>query len=173
MKSQRPRTVMYRRKREQRTNYTKRLQILLAGKPRLVVRMTNTQVIAQVVQFTTQGDRVLAAVSSHHLRDLGWTFSCKNIPAAYLMGLLIGKAAVKNKVHEAVLDTGLVTPLHKGRFYAFLKGALDGGLRVPHSDGKDIFPTVERIEGKHIQGTASSAQKITAEFAVIKKKIMT
>ncbi len=174
MKPQRPKTVQYRRKRELRTNYTKRLQTLLSGKPRLVVRMTNTQVLAQVIEFTTSGDRVLAAVTGKGLRDLGWKYSCKNTPASYLTGLLIGKAALKKKIHDVILDTGVATPLHKGRLYAFLRGALDSGLVIPHDAEKEIFPTQDRIEGKHIhlKSDASASQKISAEFAAIKKKIM-
>ncbi len=174
MKSQRPKTVQYRRVRELRTNYSKRLQILLAGKPRLVVRMTNTQVLAQVVEFTTSGDLVLAAATGKGLRDLGWKYSCKNTPASYLTGLLIGKAAVKKGLHDVILDTGVVTPLHKSRLYAFLRGALDAGLAVPHDSEKEIFPSQDRIEGKHIhlKSDASAAQKIGSEFAAVKKKIM-
>lgn len=189
MKPTRPKTVQYRRKRSLRTNYTKRLNLLLSGKPRLVVRLTNTQVIAQLVKFAPQGDQVVVAVADKHLRQLGWNYSCKNLPASYLTGFLIGKKAMKKNIKEGILDTGNLTPLHKGRFYAFLKGVLDAGFQVPYDKEKGIFPSEERISGKHIALYASLPkgkagfqhaqylksdilpEKITEQFQAVKKKI--
>ena len=189
MKPARPKTVPYRRRRTLRTNYSKRLNLLLSGKPRLIVRLTNTQIIAQVATFSPQGDVIAAAVAGKDLHQLGWNYSCKNMPAAYLTGLLIGKGAMKKGVKECILDTGNVTPLHKSRLYAFLKGVIDAGLDIPHNDEKDIFPSDERISGKHIVAFAQLPQgksglqhaqylkskalpeKITEQFLLIKKKI--
>ena len=95
MTSRKPETVSYRRKREQKTDYTKRMQLLVSRKPRVVVRITNKHIIAQLVEFTTSGDKVLVGVNSSDLKEQGWLYSCKNIPAAYLTGLLLGKAAQK------------------------------------------------------------------------------
>ena len=49
MANRKPKTVLYRRKREKKTNYAKRLTLLLSRKARLVVRFTNQRVIAQLV----------------------------------------------------------------------------------------------------------------------------
>lgn len=149
MANRKPKTVLYRRKREKKTNYAKRLTLLLSRKARLVVRFTNQRVIAQLVSFTTKGDEILVATDSFTLKKLGWNYSCKNAPAAYLTGLALAKKAAEKGVKEAILDTGFKTPLHGGRAYAFLKGCLDGGLEVPHRAEK-IFPAEERISGKHI-----------------------
>lgn len=190
MKPQRPKTVQYRRKRTLKTNYTKRLRLLMVGKPRLVVRLTNTQVLAQLVEFTPRGDKILVAVSSKDLRQAGWNYSCKNMPGSYLAGALIGKRALQKGNTEAILDTGNVAPLHRSRFYAFLKGVLDSGFTVPHGDSKKIFPSDERISGKHIAEYAHSLngnsgtqhaqylkskvlpENITSQFLAVKKKIL-
>jgi large subunit ribosomal protein L18 len=41
--------VPWRRRREGKTNYYKRLKLIRSGKPRLVVRRTNKYIIAQIV----------------------------------------------------------------------------------------------------------------------------
>ena len=151
MASRKPRTVVYRRKREQKTSYPKRLKLLLSGKKRIVVRLTNSRVIAQLVEFTPNGDKILVGVDSFALRKYGWKYSCKNIPAAYLTGFLLGRKAKDKKFKdESVLDTGFNSPQHKGRIYAFLKGALDAGISVPHGE-KDLFPEDKKIQGQHVQ----------------------
>lgn len=149
MKRLKPRTVPYRRKREQRTNYKKRLHLLLSRKPRIVVRLTNTRVIAQLVTFTPLGDHVQVGLDSTALRKEGWTFACDNYPAAYLTGIHFGKKVLAAGVQEAILDTGLQTPLRKGKIYAFLKGVLDAGVIVPVGN-KEIFPSEDMLQGKHI-----------------------
>lgn len=164
--SRKPKTVLYRRKREKRTNYHKRLKQLLSRKPRVVVRLTNSKIIAQIVEYAPQGDRILAALDSSLLKKRGWKFSCKNIPAAYLTGYLLGKEA-SGKCQEAVLDTGFNRGQKKGRIYAFLKGLLDAGMNIPHG-GEDIFPDEERIRGKHLKTDAG--QELEAQFDKIKQE---
>jgi large subunit ribosomal protein L18 len=163
MTSKKPRTVLYRRRREQKTNYKQRLKLLASRKLRLVVRFTNQRVISQLIKFEEKGDKIVAGADSTALKKLGWDHSGKNFPAAYLTGLLIAKTAVKKGFTEAILDAGLKSPLKKSKTYAFLKGALDGGLNVPHGD--DMFPTEERIMGKHID------DKIVSAFKTVKQKI--
>ncbi len=177
MRPTRPKTVQYRRKRTLKTNYSKRLNLLLSGKPRLIFRPTNTQIITQLAVFTSQGDKIITAAAGKHLQKLGWNYSCKNLPASYLLGLLIGKKAVQKEYKEGILDTGNVTPLHKGRLYAFLKGVLDAGFQVPYSKEKEIFPSEDRISGKHIAAYAKYLKsnappaQITENFMQVKQKI--
>ncbi len=163
MTSKKPRTVLYRRRREQKTNYKQRLKLLASRKLRLVVRFTNQRVISQLVKFEEKGDKIVAEADSTALKKLGWDYSGKNFPAAYLTGLLIGKNAVKKGFTEAILDAGLKSPLKKSKTYAFLKGVLDGRLNVPHGD--DMFPAEDRITGKHIN------DKIVSAFKTVKQKI--
>jgi large subunit ribosomal protein L18 len=154
MSSRKPKTVLFRRKREKKTNYAKRLSLLLSRKNRLVVRFTNQRIIAQLVSFTTTGDKVLLGLDSFALKKEGWKHSCKNIPAAYLMGLYFGKVALKNNLEEAIIDTGFKTPQQKGKLYAFLKGAIDSGMKIPHGD-ESIFPDDARLSGEHIKNHAT------------------
>lgn len=158
MVSRKPKTIFYRRRREGKTNYQKRLKLLLSSKKRLVVRFTNRKIIAQVVSFAQKGDKVVVAADSSTLKKLGWLYSCKNMPSAYLLGLLIGKKALDNKCTETILDTGLRSPLHKGKVYAFLKGVLDSGMNIPCGE-EIIFPDKKRLEGSHVQDYALSIKK--------------
>ncbi|AGK60145.1 LSU ribosomal protein L18P [Archaeoglobus sulfaticallidus PM70-1] len=141
--------VPLRRRREGKTNYRKRLKLLLSRKPRLVVRITNKMVIAQIIEYSPEGDRVIAHADSYELQKLGWKGDANNTPAAYLTGLLIGKKAQKAGVSEAVLDIGLKTPTRGSRVFAVLRGAVESGLEVPHSE--EVFPDDSRIRGEHIK----------------------
>jgi large subunit ribosomal protein L18 len=158
------RFIPYKRKRTGKTNYRKRLALLKGRKSRLVVRVTNKNVISQLVDFDKKGDRVLAQVNSRELLKHGWKFSRKNLPAAYLTGFLLGKKA-SAKVKEAVLDSGLHTSVKGSRVYACLKGVLDAGINVPHDP--EILPTPERLSGKHIK----DGVKIVELFNKIKSKL--
>lgn len=173
MASKKPDTIHYRRKRSGKTDYRKRLKLLLSGKSRLVVRTTNQKIIAQIIQFTEKGDRVLAAVDSFGLKKLGWAYSCRNIPAAYLTGLLIGNQAKQKNLSDVVLDTGLLAPLKKGRLFAFLKGVVDGGLQLPVGSS-DIFPSDNRLKGQHIAEYLKSSnhpEKMPSVFEDVQRKI--
>jgi large subunit ribosomal protein L18 len=153
-----PRTVSYRRKSEEKTDYKKRLSLLVSGKLRLVVRFSNSKIIAQLVEFQEKGDKVLVGVDSSSLKKEGWNYSMKNFPAAYLTGLKLGTKAVEKGCKEALLDTGFRAPIKKGKIYSFLKGVLDSGLKVPHGEEEEIFPSAERISGKIIGDYAEKAK---------------
>ncbi len=136
----------YRRRLQGKTNYKKRLKLLKSRKLRLVIRRTNKYIIMQIAQFTDKGDKILYYVNSRELAKYGWNLSFKNTPAAYLTGLLLGKK-INKKVKEAILDIGVQ---EKGeRLFAALKGVVDSGLNIPHSNER--FPDGERISGKHIE----------------------
>ncbi len=109
--------VPLRRRREGKTNYRKRLKLLLSRKPRLVVRITNRRVIAQIVEYAPEGDRVVVGVDSAMLREYGWKGDLNNTPAAYLTGILIAKKALQKGIGEAVLDIGLHTPTRGSRVF--------------------------------------------------------
>ncbi|MBU1974235.1 MAG: 50S ribosomal protein L18, partial [Nanoarchaeota archaeon] len=90
-------------------------------------------------------------------------YSCKNIPAAYLTGLLFAEKITEKKITELVFDTGLKSPLKKGKIYAFLQGVVESGVNIPYSEG--IFPTEERLSGKHI------SEEMSKKFNEMKGKI--
>ncbi len=140
--------VHFRRRREGRTDYQKRLALLKSGRNRLVVRKTNRFLIAQVVRFGEKGDVVLASANSKDLTAIGFAGNA-NTPSAYLTGVLLGKSALQKGVKDVVLDIGLHAPTHGSVVFACLKGALDAGLSAPHSD--DAFPNEERLLGGHVK----------------------
>ncbi|MFH2019806.1 MAG: 50S ribosomal protein L18 [archaeon] len=143
-------TMPFRRKREGKTNYKKRLALLKSRKLRLVVRRSNKHIIAQLIKYSDEGDIILHTVHSKSLAKFGWEMNTGNIPSAYLVGLVLGKIA---KGSEAILDLGLQTPVPGSRLYAVSKGAIDGGLIVTYSEKS--LPSKERITGKHIADYAS------------------
>ncbi|MEB3816878.1 MAG: 50S ribosomal protein L18 [Desulfurococcales archaeon] len=146
--------VPWRRRREGKTNYYKRIKLIKSGKPRLVVRRTNKYIIVQVAEAKIEGDRMIAVAHSRELvKKYGWLGGTANTSAAYLTGLLAALRARRAGVSEAVLDIGLATPTPGSRVFAALKGALDAGLRVPHSP--EILPGDDRIRGVHIAEWAS------------------
>ncbi|MBW2979100.1 50S ribosomal protein L18 [Candidatus Woesearchaeota archaeon] len=162
-------TVQFRRKREDKTNYRKRIELLKSGKPRLVVRPFLKNIIAQIIEFDKVGDRTLVSATGYELEKFGWHFSKGNIPAAYLTGLLVGKKGLKKGIKEAVLDIDGKTPLKGTRVFACLKGAVDAGLVVPHSE--DVFPSEERLRGEHIKGYFELGKwNSESQFAEMKKK---
>jgi len=81
------------------------------------------------------------------LTKFGWMGSRKNIPAAYLTGLLAGLKA-KDKVKEAILYTGLRRFVPNSRIAAVVKGLLDAGISIPMDH--ETLPSEDRLKGKHI-----------------------
>lgn len=135
------------------TDYRKRLTLLKSGSTRLVIRKTSNNIIAQLVSYKPEGDVVIATADVPQIRKLGWTGGV-NTPAAYLVGCLLGKLAEAKKVNKAVLDTGRHPKAT--RLFAVVKGAVDAGLKVPHSE--EALPSEERIRGDHIAAYMPSAK---------------
>jgi len=157
--------VKMRRRREGKTNYRKRLAYLKSGKPRAVVRKTLKYIIVQIVEYHEDGDKILVGVNSSHLRKYGWRGSFKNTPAAYLTGYLAGKLALKKGINEAVLDIGLQSPVKGSRVFAALKGLVDAGLDIPHSE--EVYPSEDRIKGEHISDdVAKMFEEVKAKMEV-------
>jgi large subunit ribosomal protein L18 len=162
--------MLFRRRREGKTNYRKRLLLLRSRKPRLVVRKSMKYIRAQVVQYKPDGDQTVASAISRELKTLGWNFPCDTIPAAYLTGLLIGKKAKAKKIEEFVMDTGLYPSSKGSRIYAVLRGAIDAGVVIPHDP--DMLPDDDRISGKHIASHSERSKNLPTEFQNVKDKIM-
>lgn len=155
------RTVPFRRKRESKTDYRRRFAMLKSGEPMLVVRKHANTVICQVVEYSPDGDRIVAAASSRDLKKLGWKGHPGNTPSAYLTGLLLGQKA-KKKVKSAVFYLGLQSSMPGSKVYAALKGAIDAGIEVPH--GEKALPSDERISGKHIVDYAAKLKSDKAAY---------
>ncbi|KHO55772.1 MAG: large subunit ribosomal protein L18 [archaeon GW2011_AR21] len=150
----------FKRRKNGKTDFKRRLELLKSKKPRLVVRGSNKRYSAQVVKYNPKGDETIASAVSTELKEYGWSSGFANIPAAYLTGFLCGKKALVKGVKEAILDIGLVENIKGNRCFAALKGAIDAGLKMP-ADEK-AFPSAERVKGMHI---AEFAKKIGEENA--------
>ena len=156
--------VPYRRRREGKTDYRKRLRLVKSGLPRLVVRNTLNKTIVQVTEFHPDGDRILAQATSPELSKLGWSASLASLPAAYLTGLLAAKRATASGVETALLDGGLGKPSRGGKVFGALQGAVDGGLEIPH--GEDVMASEDRLRGEHL------GDEVPAMFDKVKEKIL-
>ncbi|GMJ00612.1 ribosomal protein L5 B, OLIGOCELLULA 7 [Hibiscus trionum] len=156
-------------------------------KYRLVARFTNKDITAQIIHASISGDIVLAAAYSHELPRYGLEVGLTNYAAAYCVGLLLARRTLKQlemdaeyegnveatgedfsvepgesrRPFRALLDVGLVKTTTGNRVFGLLKGALDGGIDIPHSekrfagfnkDSKQLDPEVHRkyIYGGHV-----------------------
>jgi large subunit ribosomal protein L18 len=144
--------VPFRRRKEGKTDYYRRSRLVVADRPRMVVRKTNHQIIIQLISAELEGDRTLIAVSSRELKGYGFTGSTSSIPAAYLTGTLFAVKSLNANYQRAVLDIGLHRATKGARVFAALKGAVAAGLDVPHST--DILPDDDRAKGVHISSYA-------------------
>jgi large subunit ribosomal protein L5e len=150
-----------------------------------VVRFTNRDVIAQMVRAKIEGDHVYSAAYGHELTKYGIPVGHSNYASAYAVGLLLARRTLKKfgladkyqgqtqvsgedynvepiadgpRPLRAVLDTGLKRTSTGSRVFATLKGAVDGGIDIPHSvtryvgydtEGKKLKADVLR---KHLFG---------------------
>eukprot|EP00761_Pharyngomonas_kirbyi_P011210 gb/GECH01011235.1/.p1 GENE.gb/GECH01011235.1/~~gb/GECH01011235.1/.p1 ORF type:complete len:299 (+),score=59.78 gb/GECH01011235.1/:1-897(+) len=167
--------VKYRRRREGKTDYAARRSLIIQDKTkfqspkyRLVVRVTNRDIICQIVYSKVKGDFVMCAAYSHELPRYGVKLGLTNYAAAYCTGLLLARRLLTqlglNKLYEgktevdgeyfevepegdkrpfkALLDVGLARTTTGARVFGAMKGAVDGGLNVPHSESR--FPGYDR-----------------------------
>lgn len=140
--------VPFRRRREGRTDYRRRLKLLKGRTTRLVVRPSNRGILVQFVDYDPKGDVIRATATSRDLVPHGWDRSLAATPAAYLTGLLAGQRAKQAGVTKAVFDLGHHEPTPGGKLFAALKGVLDAGVQVPHDE--DVLPDEGRIKGEHL-----------------------
>ncbi|MBI2110279.1 50S ribosomal protein L18 [Candidatus Woesearchaeota archaeon] len=191
MKKNKRFTVHVKRKRTKKTNYAKRLGYVKSQKTRLVIRPHTNNITIQFVKYEPKSDKILVTTHSQELRKINWHYHLGNIPSSYLTGLLCGVKAKQKNVHEAILDTGLHKSSKGSRIYAALKGVIDAGIHVPHSE--EILPDKEAIEGKKIENYAKilsqsqdsykrqfssylkksvKAEEISQRFSEVKSKIL-
>jgi len=182
--------VKYRRRREGKTDYYARKRLILQDKNkynspkyRLVVRLTNKDIITQIVYAKITGDFVLASAYSHELPRFGMPVGLSNYASAYATGLLLARRTLhklglndkyqgQTKVDGAdynvepltdgprpffaLLDVGLARTTTGNKVFATLKGVTDGGVEVPHSETRFV-------------GYDKEAKKLNAE--VLRKHI--
>ncbi len=163
------RKMQFKRRQKGETDYKKRLALLKSGRPRLVVRKSLNYIRAQIIEYGEKGDRVIVTSTSQDLKKFGWKFTCDSTPAAYLTGLMLGKRAKEKKISKVILDIGLYPSTKGSRLYAVVKGAVDGGLNVPHD--QEMLPADKRIRGEHIASKNDKFRNMPQQFDNIKEKI--
>ena len=161
--------VPFRRRREGKTDYRKRLKLLLSGKPRVVVRESNRYIRIQLVLGDSPSDRTVISTISSELEGYGYEGGKCNTSAAYLTGLLFGKKSKEAGFDEGILDIGLRTPTHGSKVYAALKGVIDSGMDIPYDSS--VLPSDERLNGQHIAEFLQNPA-IIDNFNVVKEKIL-
>lgn len=157
-------------------------------KYRMIVRFTNKDIIAQVAYARIEGDVVICAAYAHELPKYGVKVGLTNYAAAYCTGLLLARRLLNkfnlDKIYEGneeingdeylveaqdgqpapfrcYLDVGLARTTTGARVFGAMKGAVDGGLEIPHStkrfpgydnESKEFNAEVHRdhIFGKHV-----------------------
>jgi large subunit ribosomal protein L18 len=161
--------VAFKRRNEGKTDYGARIKLIDLDKARMVVRITNNHIIAQIIKVAPEGDETIISAHSNELKKMGWLGSTKNSSAAYLTGFLCGKKALAEDVNEAVLDIGLKSPTKGTKVFAVLKGAVDSGLQMPH--GESVLPDDKRIKGENVAQYAESLseEEIKQKFSVYLK----
>lgn len=137
--------IKFRRRRESKTNYRKRLALVKSNMCRIVVRKSNKRIMGQIVKYEERGDKVLAYAGSEELKKFNWQ-SRANRSTAYLTGLLLAKKA-KSLSQECILDIGLSQPVKNSIPFVFAKGCVDGGLKINGSF--DIDAKVYDLSGSN------------------------
>jgi len=144
-----------------------------AKKYRLIVRFTNAKVICQIAYATIQGDVIICQANSAELPKYGVPVGFKNYAAAYCTGLLVARRVLKKfelddmfkgkeeadgedyhiedeendrRPFKCILDVGLQRTCVGHRMWGALKGAVDGGLHIPHNN--KLFPGYKPAEEK-------------------------
>merc|ERR1711931_279609 len=125
-------------------------------KYRLIVRSSNTDISCQIAYARLEGDIVICAAYSHELPRYGVKVGLTNYAAAYCTGLLLARRILKQYNLESIegqpgafkcyLDVGLARTSTGARIFGCLKGAVDGGLIIPHSTKR--FPGYDNEAGE-------------------------
>ena len=158
-----------RRRREARTNYHKRLSAVKSADNRLVARVLNNTVVAQIIKYNPKGDETVINTRSVELKKYGWKGHGSNSPAAYLTGYLCATKAQGKGIKTAFLDIGRHTPVKEANVFAVLKGAIDGGLKINH-DAK-VMPPEDRVKGRLADSNTGKKSNVDEVIENIKKKV--
>jgi large subunit ribosomal protein L5e len=146
-------------------------------KYRIIVRFSNKRCICQIAYATIRGDMIISAASSDELTKYGVPCGHKNYAAAYCTGLLVARRTLKKlglddkikgkeeidgedyhveeeetdqRPFKCILDCGIRRTCAGSRIWGALKGAVDGGLHIPHNNKK--FPGYKPPDEKGAEG---------------------
>lgn len=149
----------FRRRREAKTDYGKRLSLIKGNLDKVVIRKTNRRIIGEIVRYQETGDIVIAYVDSAVLASKYKWPSRSNRPTAYLTGLMLAKIAKEKKLAdgntEFVLDIGLSSPVQNSIPFVFAKGCVDGGMKLRSG--------IEIKEGLYNYSDTGYARKVVEE----------
>lgn len=142
-----------RRRKEHKTDYHRRVELLKSERARLVVRKTNKYLLVQYVLSKEAQDTIVFGLSSKVLLTHGWpkeaAGSLTSLPSAYLLGLLVGKTIKNKKLATPIMDFGLRRVLGGTALQAVIKGVVDSDVAIPSQ--KKAFPPEERLKGTHLR----------------------
>jgi len=163
-------------------------------KYRLIVRFTNKDIICQIAYARVYGDVIVESAYAHELPKYGINVGLTNYGAAYCTGLLVARRILHkfelNDIYPGTtevngedfsvedvdgqpgafrcyLDIGLARTSTGAKIFGCLKGAVDGGLDIPHSnkrfpgydaESKEYNPEVHKshITGQHVANYMTS-----------------
>ena len=163
--------ISFRRRREGKTNYHRRLKLIISRRKRLVIRCSNKHTTVQIVEALVQGDKILSQSHSSQLeKQFAWVHNAGNMPSAYLSGYLCGLRAKKAKIQDIILDIGII--VHNERIKAAFRGFLDAGIEVPHDEKWFPKNLEERVNGSHVETYAKLLKKKPAQYKKKFSKIL-
>jgi large subunit ribosomal protein L18 len=145
--------------RTHKTNYRKREALLISRQNFVTIKITNQNLIAQVLKPEIHGDRVKVSTHSRELRRHGWKGSLNSIPACFLVGTLLGRKALEKGVKNAILYVG--NKPFTSRVAACAKGIVHAGVNIPISS--ESFPSEYRLNGQHIANYATKLKEENIE----------
>jgi len=139
-------------------------------KYRLIVRLSNRDITCQIAYARIEGDRIVCSAYSHELPRYGVKVGLTNYASAYCTGLLVARRILQKLGLDSLyagctdvtgeefcvepvedgpgafrcyLDVGLSRTTTGARIFGAMKGAVDGGLNIPHS--------VKRFPGYNVE----------------------
>ncbi len=152
--------VYFRRRREGKTNYAKRLSLVKSKTIRMVVRKTNRNILIQFVNFESAGDKTVLSFSSAQLKDIYSWPAKRNVYTAYLAGLHAGKQAKSKNITDFIVDFGMHPPTKGSVLFAALKGAVDAGLKTNLSEEKIPTDKLSNVPSELKSSFDSTKKKI-------------
>uniref|UniRef100_A0A2K5DTC9 Large ribosomal subunit protein uL18 n=1 Tax=Aotus nancymaae TaxID=37293 RepID=A0A2K5DTC9_AOTNA len=159
--------VKFRGRREGKTDYYARKRLMIQDKNkyntpkyRMIVYVTNRDIICQIAYARIEGDMIVCAAYAHELPKYGVMVGLTNYAAAYRTGLLLARSLLNrfgmDKIYEGqvevtgdeynvesiddqpgaftcYLDADLARTTTGNKVFGAVKGAVDGGLSIPQS----------------------------------------
>ncbi|XP_060991541.1 large ribosomal subunit protein uL18-like [Dama dama] len=157
--------VKFRRQQKGKTDYYAQKRLVIQDKNkyntpkyRMIVHVTNRDIICQISYACIEGDMIVCAAYAHELPERGVKFGLTNHAAAYCTSLLLAHRLINrfgmDKIYEGqvkvtrdkynvesidgqpgaftcYLDAGLARTTTRNKVFEALKGAVNGGLSIP------------------------------------------